>query len=62
MFNTLIRSKEFWAALILFVAALANWLIPNIPKEVVSAFLGLLGVVAAVLTVVNVKAQLKSKS
>ena len=48
MLNDLIRSKAFWAAIVLFTGALANWLLPNVPKEVVSAFLALLGAVAAV--------------
>jgi len=45
----LLRSKAFWAAVILLLSALANWLVPNIPKDVVTEFLALLGVIAAVL-------------
>jgi hypothetical protein len=49
MLDVLLRSKEFWAAVILLIAALANWLIPNVPKEVVSAVLALLGVISGIL-------------
>ena len=49
MLNALLGSKEFWAAVILLISALANWLIPNVPKEVVSGFLALLGVISGVL-------------
>lgn len=48
MLNVLLRSKEFWAAVILLLAALFNWLLPSVPKEVVSAFLALLGVISIV--------------
>lgn len=49
MLDVLLHSKEFYAAVILLVAALANWLVPNVPKEVVSAILALLGVISGVL-------------
>ena len=50
MIEVLLRSKEFWASVILLLAALANWLLPTIPKEIVTAFLALLGVIAGVFT------------
>ena len=47
--SDLLKSKAFWAAVILLAGALANWLIPNVPKDVITEFLALLGVIAAVL-------------
>lgn len=56
MLNVLLRSKEFWGAVILLLGALFNWLIPGVPKEVTSAILALLGVVSAVLAGQQVQA------
>jgi hypothetical protein len=62
MLETLLRSKEFWAAVILLLGALFNWLLPNIPKEVVSAVLALLGVISAILAGQQVQAYRAAKS
>ena len=61
MLETLLRSKEFWGAVILLLAALFNWLLPNVPKEVVSSFLALLGVISAILAGQQVQAYRAAK-
>ncbi len=56
-FRLVLRTREFWAAVVLFAAALLNWLAPTAPREVTTSFLALLGVIASVLTVQAARAQ-----
>lgn len=52
-FELLLKSKEFWAAVILLVTSVVKYALPDFPETILNAVIALLGVIAGLLSVAN---------